>query len=59
MHGPFVAYGRLVHVQWTGEQVDVCANKIRRLARLAGFAWEKLEKIGKVTFVNGSLMRQV
>lgn len=51
--GPFVAYGKLVYMRWTGEQVDVYANEIRRLAGLAGFKGEDLERIVKLTFVNG------
>ena len=49
----FVAYGKLMHVKWVGEQVDVFANEIRRLAGLAGFTGESLERIVKLTFVNG------
>lgn len=41
--GPFVAHGKLFHVRWTGEQVDVYANEIRRLAGLAGFTGDNLE----------------
>lgn len=51
--GPFVAYRKLVQVKWTGEQVDVYANEIRRLAGLAGFTGESLERLVKLTFVNG------
>ena len=51
--GAFVAYGKLVRVRWTGEQVDVYANEVRRLAGLAGFVGESLERIVKLTFVNG------
>lgn len=51
--GPFVAYGKLVNMRWTGEQVDVYANEIRRLAGLAGFTGDSLEHIVRLTFVNG------
>ena len=51
--GPFAAYGKLGRIQWKGEQVDVFANEIRRLAGLAGFYGESLERIVKLTFVNG------
>lgn len=37
MEGPFMAYGRLRKAKWTGEQVDVFANKIRRSAKFAGY----------------------
>ena len=51
--GPFEAYGKLVHMKWTGEPVDVYANEVRRLAGLAGFSGDGLERIVKLTFVNG------
>ena len=51
--GPFVAYGKLVRMKWGGEQVDVFANEIRRLAGLAGFVGDGLEQVVKLTFVNG------
>lgn len=51
--GAFSAYGKLVQLKWTGEQVDVYANEIRRVAGLAGFTGDGLEKIVKLTFVNG------
>lgn len=51
--GPFVAYRKLVNMRWTGEQVDVYANEVRRLAGLAGFTGASLEKLVKLTFVNG------
>lgn len=34
--GRFEAYGKLKGLRWKGEQVDVLANEIRRLA---GLAW--------------------
>ncbi|KAK7068035.1 hypothetical protein SK128_000620, partial [Halocaridina rubra] len=40
-------------VKWTGEQMDVFAIEVRRLAGLAGFIGAALEKIVKLTFVNG------
>ena len=51
--GPFIAHRKLVSTSWSGEQVDVYANEIRRLAGLAGFTGENLEKMVKLTFVNG------
>lgn len=51
--GPFVAHGKLSRMRWTGEQVDVYANEIRRLAGLAGFTGDGLERMVKLTFVNG------
>ena len=50
--GPFVAYSKLIKMKWTGEPVDVFANEIRRLAGLAEFEGEALEKIVKLSFVN-------
>ena len=37
MDGAFMAYRKLTMVRWAGERVDIYANKIRQLARLAGF----------------------
>lgn len=51
--GAFASYSRLGSLKWVGEQVDVYANEIRRLAGLAGFTGEGLERIIKLTFVNG------
>ena len=42
-----------MHMKWTGEPVDVYANEVRRLAGLAGFSGDGLERIVKLTFVNG------
>ncbi len=53
MEGPFVAYHRLGSLAWDGEQVNVFANEIRRLAGLAGFTGDGLDRIIKSTFVNG------
>lgn len=49
----FSAFGKLVQMKWTGEPVNVCANEIRRLARLAKFDKVGLEDLVKLTFVNG------
>lgn len=38
--GRFEAYGKLKGLRWTGEQVDVFANEVRRLAGLAGWKGE-------------------
>ena len=51
--GEFVAYGKLGKIRWTGEQVDVFANEIRRLAGMAGFTGAALDRIVRLTFVNG------
>ena len=51
--GPFSAYAKLSRIRWSGEQVDVYATEIRRLAGLAGFTDEGLGRIVKLTFVNG------
>ena len=51
--GSFVAFGKLRDMKWSGEQVDVFANDIRKLAGLAGLEGEGLERVVKLTFVNG------
>ena len=51
--GPFVAYAKLSSMKWGGEEVDVYANEIRRLAGLARFEGPPLEHIVKLTFING------
>lgn len=51
--GPFVAYGKLVNMKWTGEPVDVYANEISRMADLAGFTGGNLKHIIRLAFVNG------
>ena len=50
---PFVAYGKLMKKRWEGEQVDVFENEIRRLGGLAGFEGTGLDRVVKLTFVNG------
>ena len=35
--GLFVAHRKLMTIRWSGEQVDVFCNEIRRLGSLAGF----------------------
>lgn len=50
---PFVAHAKLGKQTWTGESVDVYANEIRRLAGLAGYTGENLERSIKLQFVNG------
>ena len=40
-------------MKWGGEEVDVYANEIRRLAGLARFEGPSLEHIVKLTFING------
>ena len=51
--GRFEAYGRLKGLRWKGEQVDVFANEIRRLAGLAGWKGEGLELAVKLAFITG------
>ena len=51
--GEFTAYGKLGRAKWAGEQVDVFANEIRRLASLSGFDGVGLERTVKLNFVNG------
>ena len=49
----FVAFAKLTHKRWTGEHVDVYANELRRLGGLAGFKDGSLEKLVKLSFING------
>lgn len=51
--GRFEAYGKLTGLRWKGEQVDVFANEIRRLAGLAGWKGEGLELTVKLAFITG------
>ena len=51
--GPIVAYAKLTSMKWGGEEVDVYANEIRRLAGLARFTGPSLEHVVKLTFING------
>ena len=51
--GPFVAHAKLSSMKWGGEEVDVYANEIRRLAGLARFEGPSLGHIVKLTFING------
>lgn len=51
--GSFEAYGKLKGLRWAGEQVDVYANEIRRLAGLAGWKGEGLELAVKLAFITG------
>lgn len=51
--GIFTAFAKLVQLRWTGQQVDVYANELRRLAMLAGFVDEGLEQIVRLSFING------
>ena len=53
MDGTFTAYRKLTMVRWTGERVNVYANKIRQLAGLAGFERPGLERFTKPAFVTG------
>ena len=51
--GAFTAYRKLTMVRWAGECVNVCFNKIRQLAGLAGFKGAGLERFTKLAFVTG------
>ena len=51
--GPFVAYGKIIGMRWSGESVDVFANELRRLAGLAGFQGVGLEHVVRLAFING------
>ena len=48
-----VSYCKLKTAKWTGEAVDVYANKIRKQARGCGFVDEGLEQIVKLAFITG------
>ena len=47
----FVAFSKLKNIKWTGEQVDVLANDIRKLARGCGLKGDALEQLVKLTFI--------
>ena len=49
---PFVAYRKLMRMNWVGEPVDVFVTEIRRLAGLAGFVGTEVEKVVRLTFIN-------
>ena len=49
----FVAFSKLKNLKWTGEQVDVYANDIRKLARGCGLKGKALEQLVKLTFITG------
>ncbi|XP_036360125.1 uncharacterized protein LOC118764022 [Octopus sinensis] len=51
--GMFEAYARLSRTRWTGEQVDVFADELRRLAKLAGYEGESLDRTVRLAFVTG------
>ena len=48
-----MAHAKLSSMKWGGEEVDVYANEIRRLAGLARFEGPSLEHIVKLTLING------
>lgn len=50
---PFVAFNKLAQKRWAGEQVDVFANELKRLGGLAGFSGTELNRLVRLTFVNG------
>ncbi|CAE1234399.1 unnamed protein product [Acanthosepion pharaonis] len=47
----FSAYRNLTMVMWTGERVDIYANKIRQLVGLAEFEEAEMERLTKLAFV--------
>ncbi len=47
----FVAFSKLKNIKWNGEQVDVLANNIRKLARVCGLKGDGLEQLVKLTFI--------
>ena len=51
--GPIASWVRLGKKRWAGEQVDVYVNEIRRLAGLAGYEGEGLERTVKLAFISG------
>lgn len=51
--GPFIAYAKLASCKWTGQPVDVYCTELRRLAGIAGFTGDHLERTVKLSFVNG------
>ena len=51
--GSIEAWVRLGKKRWVGEQVDVYVNEIRRLAGLAGYEGDGLERTVKLAFVSG------
>ena len=48
-----VAFSKLKVHRWTGEEVDVYANELRRLARESGFKGDGLEQLVKLAFITG------
>ncbi|CAE1293201.1 CNBP [Acanthosepion pharaonis] len=49
----FSAYRKLTMVRWTGERVDVYANKVRQFVRLTGFEGAEMERLTKLAFIMG------
>ena len=43
--GLFTAYKKLTMIRWTSKRVDVCTNRIRQLAGMAGFEGVGLERL--------------
>ena len=48
-----VSFSKLRVIKWAGEQVEIYANNIRKLARGAGFEGDGLEKVVKLSFITG------
>ena len=49
----FKAFSKLTRKQWEGEPVDVYVNELKRLGGLAGFTGVGLDRIVRLTFING------
>ena len=47
---------KLKAAKWTGEPVEVFANKLRRMVRGCGLEKEGLEQVVKLTFTTGLLI---
>ncbi|KAF2346908.1 Reverse transcriptase RNA-dependent DNA polymerase [Trinorchestia longiramus] len=48
---PFIAYDKLLNMKWAGEPVDVFANELKRLARLAMHGEAGLDGAIKLSFI--------
>ena len=48
-----VAFRKVMHTKWAGEQVDVYATELTRLMKLAGSSSIEAERIAKLAFING------
>lgn len=50
---PVKSFAKLVTLKWSGEQVDVYLNELRKFARLAGYEGKALEQTVRLCFING------